>query len=53
MRFRLAQREITPTNVTFRIATLGNCFEWAFGKPIYQAIGRKWCIGQPTLRARG
>jgi uncharacterized protein (TIGR03435 family) len=41
------QREITPTSVTMRAATLGNCFEWAFGMPIYQVIGPKW-LNWPT-----
>src|SRR4051794_25586193 len=41
------QREITPTSVTLRVATLGNCFEWAFGMPIYQVIGPQW-LNWPT-----
>ena len=41
------QREITPTSATLRIATLGNCFEWAFGMPVYQVIGPKW-LNWPT-----
>jgi uncharacterized protein (TIGR03435 family) len=39
--------EIAPTSVTLRTATLGNCFEWAFGMPIYQVIGPKW-LNWPT-----
>jgi uncharacterized protein (TIGR03435 family) len=41
------KREITPTSITLRTATLGNCFEWAFGMPIYQVIGPKW-LNWPT-----
>ncbi len=40
-------RDITPTSVTLRTATLGNCFEWAFGTPAYQVIGPKW-LNWPT-----
>jgi uncharacterized protein (TIGR03435 family) len=41
------KREITPTSITLRTATLGNCFEWAFGMTIYQVIGPKW-LNWPT-----
>ena len=41
------KREITPTSVTLRVATLGNCFEWAFGMAAYQVIGPKW-LNWPT-----
>lgn len=41
------KREITPTIVSLRKATLGNCFAWAFGKPIYAVIGPKW-LNWPT-----
>lgn len=41
------KREITPTIVSLRKATLGNCFEWAFGKRIYGVIGPKW-LNWPT-----
>ncbi len=41
------QREITPTSVTLRSATLGNCFQWAFGAPIYEVIGPDW-LNWPT-----
>jgi uncharacterized protein (TIGR03435 family) len=42
------RRQITATSVTLRAATLGNCFEWAFGVPIYQVMGGPNWLNWPT-----
>ncbi len=41
------KREITPTGVSFHTATLGNLFEWAFGKTNYEVAGPNW-LNWPT-----
>ena len=35
-------REITPTSVTLRNATLGNCLEWAYGYQHFEVSGPDW-----------
>src|SRR5512133_412848 len=35
-------REVSPTGVTLRNATLGNCLEWAFGRKHYEVAGPNW-----------
>ena len=39
---RGSAREITPTSVTFRNASLGNCIEWAWGYQHSQVVGPTW-----------
>ncbi len=41
------KRQITPSGVSFHSATLGNLFEWAFGKTIYEVAGPNW-LNWPT-----
>ena len=35
-------REISPTSVTLRNATLGNCIQWAFGYQHFEVAGPNW-----------
>ncbi|MGD0776283.1 MAG: TIGR03435 family protein [Candidatus Solibacter sp.] len=35
-------REISPTSLTLRYATLGNCIQWAYGYQNFQVAGPNW-----------
>lgn len=37
-----AVRQVTPTSLTLRNASLGNCIYWAFGYEHYQVAGPEW-----------
>jgi uncharacterized protein (TIGR03435 family) len=35
-------REVTPTSLTLRNATLGNCIMWAYGNQHFEVVGPDW-----------